>query len=241
MLSFYNKQGFINSITHGIVMVFIFLPVFTIQVSAQQYKLLPNDSMIGIASDGEFKHFTIFQKNLSELKLVFSWKKLELTIPSGWIANLCDNGHCYTDFPDSGTMDTVFAGDVGLMSIGIDPGEYSGNAYVRYVLWEEHSPEHHDTLTWNISPETTTLTSPFSNFKVLDFYPNPATNDIHYTTSSPVYYVITDIEGKNICMGALDAGSGTIPVQHLSNGIYCIQSSVANQNKFLISKFIIQH
>lgn len=117
----------------------------------QGYTLVPAASIVADAPYNRITHYTIQQQNLTESSLIFHWRQISLEMPTGWTANLCDNGHCFTGFPQSGIMDTVFEGDMGLLSVAIDPGSLIGRAVIRYVLWEEQTPEIKDTLTWIIN------------------------------------------------------------------------------------------
>ena len=123
---------------------------------AQNYNITPNDSVVAVAPFNDFNHFTIQENNLTTNALIFSWQQVLLSVPAGWTANLCDAGHCYTGFPVTGTMDTVFNGDFGLMSIGVDPGTILGTAFIQYVVWEESTPLQKDTLTWIITANGST-------------------------------------------------------------------------------------
>lgn len=205
---------------------------------AQQYTIVPNDSIVSVAPFNDVTHFNITQTNVSGNKLVFSWQQLEQSVPVGWIVNLCDNGFCYTTLPLNGTMDTVYNGDVGLMSIGIDPGEINGTAIIRYALWEHHTPDKVDTLTWMITAGTTGITE-LSTLPSLNIYPNPASDFITVSVHAPLLLTITDMSGKQVFSKTLHAGLFKLPVSSLPNGQYII---TANDNKQLLTHpFTIQH
>lgn len=190
---------------------------------AQQYSLVPNDSIVDNAPFSDLTHYNITQTNHSGNKLVFSWKQIELSLPAGWTANLCDNGHCYTDFPQSGTMDTVYSGDFGLMSAGIDPGETTGTAIIRYALWEHHSPNHIDTLTWIITASNSTGLIEASSLKErIHLYPNPADGFVQLTVHTLYTFNITTITGQQMFEGTLQKGTNTINLQSLPAGNYTL-------------------
>ena len=145
-------QSWIFNIKVGLTVAFAAVTTF---VCGQSYIISPNDTLIDTAPFSNLTHFNIQQINLTSSPLVFSWQQIGLSIPAGWDANLCDNGNCYAGFPISGTMDTVFSGDYGLMSVGINPYTISGTAIIQYTVWEENTPQQIDTLTWIISAEAT--------------------------------------------------------------------------------------
>jgi len=208
---------------------------------AQQYTIAPNDSIVANAPFDDLTHFNITQPNVSGQKLVLSWQQVYLSIPQGWTANLCDNGHCYTDFPLSGTMDTVYSDGYGLMSAGIDPGQTSGTAMIRYALWEAATPEHKDTLTWIITSGNTTGTAEASMSPVVSLYPNPSQNNIYITTRSALDFTLTDLTGKQILSGTLKAGFNTIDTRQIPGGNYFISAFANNTTKIFTQSLIIQH
>lgn len=207
---------------------------------AQQYTIAPNDSIVAYAPFNDITHFTITQPNTSGHKLLLSWQQVFLSIPGGWTANLCDNGHCYSDFPLSGTMDTIYNGDYGLMSAGIDPGSINGTAIIRYALWEAAAPEHKDTLTWIITAVNTTGTNETQAFPVLSLYPNPAPNSIYITTRSALDFTITDVTGKQVLSGTLKAGVNSIDTRQIPEGNYFISAFTPDKEKIVTQQLIIQ-
>ncbi len=143
-------QLWIFKIKVGLTAAFAVVTTF---VCGQSYIITPNDTLMDTTPFNNLTHFNIQQLNLTSTPLVFSWQQIGLSIPAGWDANLCDNGNCYAGFPVSGTMDTVFNGDYGLMSVGINPYTISGTAIIQYTIWEENTPQQIDTLTWIISAD----------------------------------------------------------------------------------------
>ncbi len=216
--------------------------IATTFVYGQNYKITPNDTITATAPFSALNHFTIQQNNLIKGTLVFSWQQILLDIPKGWTANLCDNGHCYPAFPTGGTMDTVFKGDYGLMSIGIFPDTISGTAVVRYAVWESNTPKHLDTLTWIISANETTGT--FKTKKNNDFsiYPNVANNNINIFTnlSAGFQFLICDANGKQIEKGNSTSNEIFISTANFSNGNYTISIIDLNHNIYT-KQLIIQH
>jgi hypothetical protein len=208
----------------------------------QSYTITPNDTIEAIAPLNDLKHYNILQLNNTGEKLVLSWQQLKLSIPKGWLANLCDNGHCYNDFPLSGTMDTVIGSDYGLMSVGIDPGTIPGNGIIQYMVWDINFPLKKDTLTWIITANKT------SNLRVLEddisfnVFPNPANTSLEITSDlSSVYKVIiSDVLGKEIYSIISYKNSILVCTENFPNGLYNV--STWNKNKVIDSKKIaIQH
>ena len=112
----------------------------------QSYSITPNDSIVSNTSFNTTTHFDIQQNNLTAGSLVFSWQLVALNFPAGWTASLCDNANCYGGFPAGGTMDTVFTGNNGFISIGINPDTITGTALIQYVVWEASTPTQVDKI-----------------------------------------------------------------------------------------------
>lgn len=231
---------FTNPYRYLILLVVATLLATASNLFAQQYRIIPNDSIITNAPFNDVTHFNISQTNLSGSKLVFSWKQIYTSIPTGWAANLCDNGHCYTDFPLSGTMDTVYSGDYGLMSVSIDPGQIIGTAVIRYELWETASPDVKDTLTWIITASSSTGIEETTLSKAFFIYPTPAKEVVNIHALTDIKFIITDLSGKQIRTGMLKAGISTLPVNDIPEGNYLISIS-SNQGAYRTQKMIIQH
>lgn len=201
---------------------------------AQNYSITPNDSIVGTVPFNDIYHFNIYQNNLTTGDLVFSYKKIYTTYPIGWSANLCDNGTCFDEFPDSGTMDTVFNGDVGLMSVGVNPGNIGGVSLMQYEIWESTTPELVDTLTWIISAEGPNAIE--DEDAVLNLYLDPSSQNLVVQTSflSGFDYIIYDTQGRHLQEGSAIQAEVVIRINNLSNGIYFI--SILGEKDNLTSK-----
>ncbi len=216
------------------ILVTAFLIAVTNFLYAQNYSITPNDSIVGTVPFNDIYHFNIYQNNLTTGDLVFSYQKIYTSYPIGWTANLCDNGTCFDEFPDSGTMDTVFNGDVGLMSVGVNPGEIAGVSFMQYIIWESATPELVDTLTWIISAEAPNAIQDAST--ALNLFLNPTNQNLVVQTSllTGFDYFIYDMQGRLIQDGHVYQASAAIRINDLINGIYFI--SVLGDNNNLTSK-----
>ncbi len=127
------------------------------KVNAQRYSISPIDvdSMVDFAPPGHYSHFIFYIQNLTDGELVFHWQQLQADIPAGWIVGMCDYGHCYGQLGMSGTMDTLPNTNTGIFALGVDPQNITGEAVVRYALWEAATPTQIDTITWIISSNNT--------------------------------------------------------------------------------------
>lgn len=142
----------------GIILIVVLFA--TINSSfGQSYTHSPNDTIIANANLDFFSVFNITQLHPTNDTLYFKWNKESVSLPSTWEASICDNGHCYTSLVDSGSMDAVYVGDIGLMSLHLNPHLESGTAIIRYTISEINTPSQIDTLTWIISVGATGINS----------------------------------------------------------------------------------
>jgi hypothetical protein len=209
-------------------------------LNAQNYALAPNDTIVGTVPFNDIYHFNIEQTNLTAGKLVFSWQRITVEIPAGWESNLCDNGNCYAGFPLNGTMDTVFNGDYGLMSVAVNPFEIAGIGFIQYKIWEASTPGQQDTLTWIITASGETVIHETLNTSI-HLYPNPANNSILLATEINTGYefTISNIYGQEIYSGYAASASEQIETNKLPNGNYILiirrESQILNSIQFLIN------
>ncbi len=134
----------------GILLIVAF--VATINYSfGQSYSHSPNDSIITNANLDFYSVFNITQLHPTNDTLYFKWNKVSASVPSTWEVSICDNGHCNLTLVDSGAMDPVYIGDIGLMSLHVNPHFETGTAIIRYSIYTTNTPSQVDTLTWIIS------------------------------------------------------------------------------------------
>ena len=221
------------------ICVVILFVITTHNSFGQSYSITPNDSMEGSVPFNDLYHFIIQQNNLTDDNIILSWEKIYAEIPGGWLAYLCDLGFCYGNFPDSGTMDTVPAGEYGLLSVGVNPFEINGTGAVQYRVWDEAHPEKVDTLTWIINSEnTTSIKNTFPNNFIV--YPNPAKNQFTICSSleDNKNYKITNCNGIIVGQGDLHSSQTQITLNAFPEGIYFI--IIYDDTNTFSERFIIQ-
>ena len=131
--------------------ILLVLTITSIRCYGQNYFHSPNDTLIANTSlDGQVT-MNITQIHPNNDTLHFNWNKLDVVMPFGWEANICDNSNCYTSLVDSGTTLPVLPGDDALMLIHCTPHITEGTAIIRYTISEENTPLQIDTLTWIIN------------------------------------------------------------------------------------------
>jgi len=126
------------------------------------------------------------------------------------------------------------------MSVGIDPGQITGTALIRYALWENSSPNLRDTLTWIITASGSTGVKETLLDEAFFIYPNPAKDIIRIHVLNNVDFMLTDLSGKKICAGKLKVGENSIPANNIPEGNYFI-SIWSKEGEFFTKKMTIQH
>lgn len=121
----------------------------------QSYWHSPNDTLIAYTSVNNSVTMNITQVHPNNDTLQFVWKKASVSLPGDWTAQICDNAACYPSLSDSSTTLPVLPGDDGLMLIHCYPNNNPGTGIIRYTIYEIHSPNQVDTLTWIIHASST--------------------------------------------------------------------------------------
>lgn len=138
-----------------LVMVVVLLGTITPTVYSQSYYHSPNDTLISYTTVNNSVTMNITQVHPNNDTLQFVWKKLSVSMSNEWTATICDNNTCFAALIDSSTTLPVLPGDDGLMLVHCYPNTEAGTGIIRYTIYEIHSPQQVDTLTWIIHAEST--------------------------------------------------------------------------------------
>lgn len=136
------------------VVVVLFCTSTTLAFS-QSYWHSPNDTLIANTSVNNSVTMSIIQVHPNNDTLQFVWKMASVSLLNDWTAQICDNAGCYPSLLDSSTTLPVLPGDDGLMLIHCYPNNTPGTGIIRYSIYEIHSPNQVDTLTWIIHASST--------------------------------------------------------------------------------------
>lgn len=137
-----------------VVVVVLFSAAATIGYT-QTYSHSPNDTLISNTTVNNSVTMNITQVHPNNDTLQFVWKKFSVSMPNDWTATICDNNTCFPSLIDSSTTLPVLPGDDGLMLVHCYPNTNAGIGIIRYTIYEIHSPQQVDTLTWIINAEST--------------------------------------------------------------------------------------
>jgi hypothetical protein len=209
--------------------------------SDQSYVHSPNDTFIANAFFDDVGVFNISQIQTANDTLFFKWKKFNINMPNNWDASICDVGHCYTSVVDSSTMDAVYPGDMGLMSLHLNPHFQAGTGIVKVLFWEAKTPLQTDTLTWIISVSGSIGIKDIEKNNAVTIYPNPTNNQltIHTNYKNGFDYLLTDFLGKIILQNHSHEKILCLQTTNFANGNYLL--TLINCKDIRHLSLIIQH
>jgi hypothetical protein len=141
-------------------------------MSAQSYYNSPSDSLVKSTVLDHTVAMIITQQHPTGDTIYFKWKQLSVTMPAGWDASLCDNGHCFSVLMDSGMMIPIVPGDNGLMLLHCTPHVNIGTGIIRYILYATNTPSHVDTLTWIVNATATGIEATTNTQSSVWYYQN---------------------------------------------------------------------
>jgi hypothetical protein len=222
----------ISLLPKGWLSILFFIFLFNLvgnKVNAQRYSISPIDvdTMIDFAPPEHYSHFIFYIQNLTDGELVFHWQQLQADIPSGWIVGMCDYGHCYGQLGLSGTMDTLPNTNTGIFALGVDPQNITGEAKVRYALWEAATPTEIDTITWIISSNNATGILEENNFRSIKdseiIYVMDKANLLPLPFSLKEAFVVYQANGQVIYQGQKNDSGLLSSLQYWNSGHYIIR------------------
>lgn len=204
---------------------------------AQDYVLIPGDSIVAEIEANDLSVFNFLQQNTTTDTLYLSWEKVSEVVPAGWIAMICDNSICYPDLKEYGSMLPVVPGEYGLMSLHITAIEGGGTAMIRYAVWETNNALIKDTLTWIIHSLNTSMEglqqNDFSIFttgnKLIIRSTNPSDGNIRLLNLQGAVCATMDFSGMQQQMDITD----------IATGIYLLELTMAGsrfQHKIFIQQ-----
>jgi hypothetical protein len=215
-------------------LISFFVLVASTSCFSQNYFHSPNDTLIAnTILDGQVT-MNITQIHPNNDTLHFNWNKLDVVMPFGWEANICDNSFCYPSLENSGSTLPVLPGDDGLMLIHCTPHITEGTAIIRYTISEENTPLQIDTLTWIINATVAGINSTSSISPKMWVYKNnlyleSVSKDLN---SMVIYNAIGEVVFNTQLLS-----EKIIPLPLLTPSIYFIQ--LAGDSNIFTQKIIL--
>jgi hypothetical protein len=225
-------------------MVFMLFAVIAVTGNsyAQTYTLTPGDTVIMAGLSGDFQTLSISESNITTDTIYLRWEKVSEEVPANWDASLCDNRFCYTTLMDSGMMNPVVPGDMGIVLLHITPYGNVDTSIIRYAVWDINAPALKDTLTFILT--TSEVSSIGGNDSSTDvaISPIPASGQIYINAplQAGFNYAISDLVGREIVTGYSEGNSQFVSIESVPNGIYIL--SLSDRHEITSTcKIIVQH
>lgn len=131
--------------------------------------------------------------------LHLKWRQLEVSLPEGWTADLCDYGLCYTGIPANGTMNPAIDTVLPFLKLIVQPNAVSGNAWLWFRAIEVGNNSNFVDVYYNLfTPGTVGVQTPAT--APLRFFPNPAGNTLFVENKAAMSLPVrlTDMSGREI-------------------------------------------
>ena len=141
----------------------------------------------------------------------FNWEVVSNTLPTGWIATLCDHAACYTSIPDDGIMDEISMSEAtdglqGFLKITCNPGTIYGTGVVKFYVYDSNDYNRGDTVSFTLTNLNSLNVA--ENELNVSVYPNPVAHSLNLENNSheALTYEMFNISGSKV-------GTGAIPSQ----------------------------
>ena len=210
-------KGFLQTFLVPAAVLIAGYPVYAQAV----FTSMPADTIVAEVPIGTGRMLTFQQHAVSGDSLRLSWRRIAVSLPREWQANLCDNGTCYPDLPDSGSMYPVPAGGYGQMALDIKPLVTPGTATIRYSVWDERAPGERDTLTWIVQGIAASVVGKVGGSSIVTY----SVNKMIYIKGS--YYpgqeiLLFDVTGKLVFRRMRSGQEDVLDLSALSVGLYVL-------------------
>lgn len=166
-------------------------------LSAQTFSASPATTLARELAFNEANECYIYFDNPSGDTLRLKWRQLEVSMPEGWAADLCDYGLCYTGIPANGTMNLVFDTIQPYLKLIVQPHTVAGTAWFWFRVIENGNDANFVDVYFNLfTPGTVSAGSPQTSTSRI--FPNPANSILFVENKSalPLPARLTDSSGR---------------------------------------------
>lgn len=115
----------------------------------------------------------IYFDNPSGDTLQLRWRRFEVSVPEGWVIDICDYGLCYAGIPPNGTMNPVHDTIRPYLKLVVQPGVTAGSAWLWFRVFEKDNDTNFADVYFSLhTPGTTSI--PETKQPSYRVFPNPA-------------------------------------------------------------------
>lgn len=204
-----------------------------IGISAQAngtYSIVESKNSTFYVPHSDFTDCTIHIRSNITDSLHMAYERIEMNVPSGWGANLCDNAVCYGDLHSAANMAAFKAPTEAYMKITVNPMGIAGTAVVKYAVWDLNNPNQRDTLTFNIVVFWGASADQAAKALAGMVGPNPFTSNLQVSNAGldAADYGIYDAMGREVVRFRMEASEiRDVPLEALPRGIYILRRGAA--------------
>jgi hypothetical protein len=211
--------------------IIITLLVLTNFLAAQNFSIIPKVGK-GQASTLKDKieiKYNFTNNSLDATDTMFSWKLIEINMPSTWTAQICDPFACLEGsgtlgFESSYSILNSMGNNTGVFLLDFFSNGNSGTGVMKVAI-KSVKTGFSDTIiaegkVWPVSVKETAKQN-----KEFSFYPNPAKDELvlKYNSKENFQVEIFNILGSKVKTFSLFGGQTTVNIQDLENGIYFLR------------------
>ncbi len=214
--------------------LFSLLLFSSLVIEAQTYSISPAKTVSFTAALNNITINDIYQTNTGSTSITLKWESISAVGPVTWQYSMCDLGTCYPGLPAGPTaMNTVTAGAQGFLGLNVDPGNVSGTAIVKTLVYQNGFRANADTLIWYISTPPVGIKEIFANSGIKVF-PNPAINslNIDVANSEITTAKITDVSGRVFLNISLSEDANQVDISGLAKGFYMLTIETKGEQFF---------
>ncbi len=187
----------------------LLLTLITVQtLSAQTFFPWPANTLHQELAFNEANECYIFFDNPSGDTLRLKWRQLELQLPDGWTADLCDYGLCYTGIPANGIMNPVYDTIRPYLKLIVQPHQIPGSAWLWFRAIEiGHDANFQDVYFSLTTPGTVAVSNPAP--AAVRVFPNPASTELvlENNTAESLPLRFWDFSGRLLWQSVLAPGA----------------------------------
>jgi hypothetical protein len=90
-------------------------------------------------------------QNTSDEAIYLEWETVSNTFPTEWDCSMCQHGACQIGIPEGSIFKKLNADQLGFIAIHVMPGDTSGEGTVIFKIYDKHTPENFELLTFNVT------------------------------------------------------------------------------------------
>ncbi|MBL7803480.1 MAG: T9SS type A sorting domain-containing protein [Saprospiraceae bacterium] len=168
----------------------------------------------------------IIFNNLSGDSLTLRWRLLEVSMPDGWDADLCDYGLCYSGIPGNGIMNPVVGPTQPYLKLIVLPDVVPGAAWLWFRAWEDGNEDNFVDVYFSLHTPGTSAAGTAGE-AAPRFYPNPATDllTLENPAATAAFFQLIAPSGQLVLQQqVLPNSAEQVSLRHLRAGTYFLKT-----------------